>query len=57
MEKKLRSVEELPQEETLKILELRARADQPETEGPTEEATAGERDIPFEAADQAKGAA
>jgi DNA recombination protein RmuC len=47
MERKLRSVEELPEEETTRILELPAPTEQPEAEEPTVEATANEEDIPF----------
>jgi len=47
MERRLRSVEELPEEEATRILELPAPAELPETEEPTVEATADEEDIPF----------
>jgi len=47
MERRLRLVEELPEEEATRLLELPIPAEEPEAEEPTVEATADEEDIPF----------
>jgi DNA recombination protein RmuC len=47
MERRLRSVEQLPEDEATRILELPAPAEQSEVEEPTVEATTDEEDIPF----------
>lgn len=48
MERRLRSIEHLPEEEATRILELPAMTEQPDAEEPAPEAPVDQDDIPFE---------
>jgi DNA recombination protein RmuC len=47
MERRLRSVEQLPEEEAARVLALPTAAEQPDTEEPPVEGAAGEEELPF----------
>jgi DNA recombination protein RmuC len=47
MERRLRSVEQLPEEEAARVFALPTAAEQPDAEEPPEEATTGDEEIPF----------